>query len=142
MTIKCEICGIRSAKYVCQNCGSRVCTSCFDLSLEFCIKCAEKSPIEGRLKYGVGFKIMVLGFVLSFLGMLVMIMSAIFSGELSGLSFIILLLPIPIGVAAGPYGGILLILALVLTVIFITILILTGRRYLRQRPPEGLAKGV
>jgi len=85
---------------------------------------------------------MVLGFILSFLGMLVMIMSAIFSGELSGLSFIILLLPIPIGVAAGPYGGILLILALVLTVIFITILILTGRRYLKQHPSEGLTKGV
>jgi uncharacterized membrane protein len=142
MTVKCEICGIHNAKYVCQNCGSRVCTSCFDPSLELCIKCAEKSPTEEGLKYGAGFKVMVLGFILSFLGILVMIISAIFSGELSGLSFVILLLPIPIGVVAGPYGGILLILALVLTAIFITILILTGRRYLKQHPPEGLAKGV
>ncbi len=142
MTVKCEICGIRNAKYVCQNCGSRVCTSCFNPSLEFCIKCVEKSPIEGELKCGAGFKIMVLGFVLAFLGILVTIILAILSEELSGLSFIILLLPIPIGVAAGPYGGILLIFALILTVIFIAILILAGRKYLKLYSSEKLAKGV
>lgn len=141
MTVKCEICGIHNAKYVCQNCGSRVCLSCFNPHLEFCIKCVGSSYSEKGLKYGIGFKIMILGFALTFLGVLITIILAILTGA-GDLSFVILLLPIPIGVAVGPHGGILLILALILTAIFMAILILAGRKHLKSFSSKEMPEGI
>ncbi len=141
MTVKCEGCGVRNAKYVCQNCGSKVCPSCFNPHLEFCIKCAGSSYSEAGLEYGIGFKIMILGFALAFLGILITIILAILTG-VGDLSFVILLLPIPIGVVAGPYGGILLILALILTVIFMAILILISRKRLKSFISKEMPEGV
>lgn len=141
MTVKCEICSAHNAKYVCQNCGSRVCPSCFNPLLELCVKCTVSSPPEAELKYGVGFKIMIIGFVLVFLGILVTVTLAILRG-VGNLSFVILLLPIPVGVAAGPYGGLLLIFTLIVTLLFMVILILTSRRHLRQFSSREASEGV
>jgi len=94
-----------------------------------------------KLEYGVGFKIMIIGFVLVFLGILITVALAILRG-IGNLSFVILLLPIPVGVAAGPYGGVLLIFALIMTLVLMIILILTSRRHLRQFSPKEVSEGV
>lgn len=140
MTVKCEICGVNNAKYVCQNCGSRVCQSCFNPQSELCVKCVVKAYPEVKLDYGIGFKIMIVGFILAFLGILITIILAILAG-FENLSFVILLLPIPIGVAVGPYGGLLLIFALIVAIVFMIILILVSRKMFKaslRRISEGV----
>jgi hypothetical protein len=38
---KCEICGVKFAKYVCAGCGREACSSCYWLQVGLCKKCTE-----------------------------------------------------------------------------------------------------
>ena len=39
MPVKCEICNRKLAKYVCIECGARVCEDCYDRESLMCIRC-------------------------------------------------------------------------------------------------------
>jgi len=44
--MKCEICGINEAKYVCISCKRNVCASCYRPMLGLCIECAPVAPLK------------------------------------------------------------------------------------------------
>jgi len=39
---KCEVCGIKYAKYKCAGCGREVCPGCYWLQMGLCSKCSKK----------------------------------------------------------------------------------------------------
>ena len=43
---KCQICGLRVAKYGCNHCGKNACETCFDLSNGICISCKQGKKIK------------------------------------------------------------------------------------------------
>jgi len=96
--MKCEICGIRDAKYTCINCGRRVCEECFNLEKWICIKCS--GNVEGNLngeEFNIILKTSIIGFSLIFLGIIIIMISQILMGGfISGGIIIFPFLPIPI----------------------------------------------
>jgi orotate phosphoribosyltransferase len=58
MKVKCDICGVNEANYVCISCKRNVCASCYRPMLGLCIDCAPLAPLKeesiGELKTLVG----------------------------------------------------------------------------------------
>ncbi|RLI27427.1 hypothetical protein DRO58_04395 [Candidatus Bathyarchaeota archaeon] len=132
MTVLCEICGRFEARYVCQKCGARVCPTCFDQSTLLCVNCLRREGLAKQESYSetgfpMGFKLILAGFILTFIGILTIISAALATGRTGDISFVILLLPIPLGIVTGPYGWLLLIVALVLTAVFMLLIIRRGK---------------
>lgn len=133
MTIRCEVCEKFEARYVCQRCGARVCSLCFDSSTGLCTNCLKGENLAkpmgrfDKLALSTGLKLVLSGFILTFIGILVIILSVLATGKIGDVSFVILLLPIPLGVAVGPYGSLLLIVALLLMVFFLFLIIMLGK---------------
>ncbi|MEM2136799.1 MAG: B-box zinc finger protein [Candidatus Methanomethylicia archaeon] len=126
--MKCEICGLREARYVCSECGRRVCEECLEPNEWKCIKCIECGEREF---IGIGdyenteilWKTTLIGFIIIFIGIiLIMVSSIIMGGTVAG--GIIILPFIPIFFMNGPYeiGIILTATILVMTIIFLIIL--------------------
>ena len=126
----CEICSKRVARYVCQECGRQVCQFCFEPNTWFCSDCYDRlkreAPVLESLPWSTSFKLFLLGFTLTFLGIIVMMIATIFFGSPSSAGGVIWILPLPpIGFGAGPYAfwAILLVVALAILslVLFITL---------------------
>ena len=133
MTVICEICGQHEARYVCRKCGARVCPICFDQSTALCVNCLPKETLakqesHSEVVFPLGFKLILAGFVLTFIGVLTIILTALTAGKMGDISFVILLLPIPLGVVVGPYGWLLFIVSLVLIAIFMVLIVRLGKR--------------
>lgn len=130
MTVRCEVCGRFDARYVCQSCGARVCPLCLNPYTGLCPNCAK---VEGaklvKVKAGlpVGFKLMIAGFIAAFIGIFIIMLAAVLTGA-ADISFVVLLLPIPIGLAAGPHGWLLLIIALIVAAVFLALILLIFRK--------------
>lgn len=126
--MRCEICGLREAKYVCSKCGRRVCEDCLEPNEWKCIKCIESGEggfieIGGDEKTEILWKTTLIGFVIIFIGIiLIMISSIIMGGTISG--GIIILPFIPIFFMNGPYeiGIILIAIILAMAIIFLIII--------------------
>ena len=48
----CEICGKKTAKYVCQECGALVCEDHFNIYLAVCERCMAEKTRQAKISYG------------------------------------------------------------------------------------------
>jgi len=119
MPVLCELCGERPAKYVCQECGRRVCRYCFDIYYELCKDCLKpvlEEMKQGRVEEIIDInwmlKFTLIGFIMIFLGIfLVIIASLAVMSETSGV-FFVFIGPFPIVFGYGPYAPHLVILSI------------------------------
>lgn len=128
----CEICGKRPARYICQECGREVCQSCFEPNAWFCSNCYRRlkreTPAPELLLWQTPFKVLLLGFILMFIGMIIVIVAAVFFGASISAGTLIWIPPLPpIGFGIGPYAFWLVLFAVALTV-FGLVLFITLRR--------------
>ncbi|MBS7634833.1 DUF131 domain-containing protein [Candidatus Bathyarchaeota archaeon] len=138
MSVKiCELCGKRNARYICQECGKAVCERCIEPYTWLCLECYGKTEVsarlgaetEGREVLQSSFiKLFIIGFMLMFIGMIILFLAALLTGLKDSLSFIFLIGPIPIILGSGQYSLLLIILATVLTIICLAAFIFVSRR--------------
>jgi len=114
----CEVCGKRAARYVCQECGHEVCEICFEPSTWFCSSCYGRLGRETPRIFPWSFplKLFLLGFLLIFIGMILMIVVAVLSGS-SAFGAVVFIGPIPIVLGAGPHSIWAMALAVALTIL-------------------------
>ncbi len=136
----CELCGKRSARYICQECGKAVCERCIEPYMWLCFECYGKteasarveSGIEGKTIFQTSFmKIFIVGFMLIFIGMMILFLATLLTGLKDSFSFIFLIGPIPIIFGSGQYSLPLILLATVLTIICLAAFIFLSRRRIR-----------
>jgi len=129
----CELCGKRSAKYICQECGRAICEACIEPYTWLCLDCYGKTKgyaeekTQEILHIPLSIKLFLLSFILMFAGVLILVLTALLSGLTGSLGIILLLGPIPIIIGYGEHVIPLLILATVLTIICIVIFIFFSR---------------
>lgn len=126
VAILCELCGKRPAKYVCQECGRRVCQYCFNTYYEACKDCLKSISehikllsVERGVNINWTLKSMIIGFVIIFLGMLIIIIASLTSVSETSSTFFIFVGPFPIIFGYGPYAPYLLIFGILIFVIFL-----------------------
>ena len=129
----CEICGKRAARYICQECGREVCRFCFEPSTWFCLDCynslKREAPVLESFPWPTPFKLFLLGFVLMFVGMVVMVIAAVFFGASVGAGVSIWIPPLPpIGFGVGPYAFWAILLAVALAILDLVLFITLRRR--------------
>ncbi len=130
----CEICGQRTARYVCQECGREVCEACLGPHTWICSDCYGRVKREAPAfeaipwsTWSTPFKLFLLGFLLIFVGMIFVIIAAVVFGTSTTFGAVIFVGPIPIVLGAGPHSLWAIVLAVALT-IFGVILFLVLRR--------------
>ncbi|MHA1581916.1 MAG: TIGR00304 family membrane protein [Candidatus Baldrarchaeia archaeon] len=126
MTVLCELCGERPAKYVCQECGRRVCQYCFDTYYEVCNDCfkaigehTELLSVERGINVDWMLKFVIIGFVIMFLGMIIIAITSLTTISGASGTFFIFIGPIPIIFGYGSHASYLLILSILIFVIFL-----------------------
>ena len=73
----CEVCGKRSARYVCQECGRKVCEVCLEPRTWICSDCYNRlkseipTPAVEAFTWSTPFKLFLLGFLTIVVGMIV-----------------------------------------------------------------------
>lgn len=141
MPISCEVCGTRQARYVCSECGRRVCPFCFDPYVGLCTFCLREVQAVDKVEEDktvldrwvrAGFLLVFIGITLTFLGVLLMAFSGGLGREISGGIVIIPFIPIPLGIGFGPYGWLLTVLAFILAVILLVLTLIYWRKLLFQ----------
>lgn len=136
MSLKlCELCNKRSAKYVCQECGRVICERCIDSYSWLCLECYEKfrrvSPLETEEleRTQIPFmKMFLLGFILMFIGVIILVLATLLFGLKESFSLIFLIGPIPIILGAGENIILPLIFAAVLITIYIIVIVLLAKK--------------
>lgn len=128
----CEICGKRTARYVCQECGEEVCEACLEPHLWVCSKCysrvkREAPPFE-VIPWATPFKLFLLGFFLIFIGMIFVMISVVLSEAPATFGAIVFVGPIPIVLGAGPNSLWAIMFATALTIVAL-ILFLVLRKW-------------
>jgi len=129
----CEICSKRAARYVCQECGREVCQFCFEPNTWFCSNCynrlrGENSAPES-FPWQTPFKLFLFGFVLMFIGMVVMMVATVFFGASVSTGTLIWIPPLPpIGFGVGPYPFWVILIALAFTIFGLVLFIMLRRR--------------
>jgi len=75
------------------------------------------------------FKLFLLGFLLVFVGVIVLIAAAVLQGDQANISGVVAVFvgPVPIILAAGPYAPFLVVLAVILTIIGFVVFFLMRR---------------
>jgi len=132
----CEICGKRTARHVCQECGRKTCEVCLEPSKWLCSECYRKieheTPMpeaEANLSLNIPFvKLFILGFFLIFIGMVILIVAALISGSTESFSFFVIIGFIPIVFGAGQDLFWPLLFAIILTVLSIGFFIILWKR--------------
>ena len=126
----CQLCGRRSAFYVCQDCGRLVCPNCFDLLRWSCSESQRKFEARIQERYATGFPFPIAmwlffaAFAIMFIGMLLMAVGSTSGLKNVGAGGAILIGPIPILLAGGPYSAVPVILAGLLTVVSVAVFLL------------------
>lgn len=137
MAKMCEVCGERASRYVCQGCGRAVCELCIEPHTWLCPDCygrrvREPTPSENIEEIAPpipsAIKLFFIGFMLVFIGVIVLMLTVLLSGITRSFGLILLLGPIPIIFGAGENVTPLLIVAAILTIICIAIFIILNRR--------------
>jgi uncharacterized membrane protein len=102
----CKICGRRSAKYICQECGREVCEVCLEPHTWICTECNKhlkpETPFFQTGPWPTPVKLFLLGFLLIFIGMTLITITAVLYGTSANFGAIIFIGPIPIVLGAGP----------------------------------------
>ncbi len=131
--VKCEICGRRDAKYVCQECGRRVCELCIDPYTFTCIDCLDKIKSKTRIPAYTSMpigapvnsiaKFMLIGFVVAFIGMMLIMVGAIISGaQISGSVIIFPFIPIPFIIGVGPESITATLISVIVAIVFLILI--------------------
>lgn len=88
MTKICEICNNRLARYICQECGRSACEFCFIPERWLCIECYRKlayqppiQPITRKIEIGFPIKLFFIGFIIMFIGTLIIILSSLYAAS-------------------------------------------------------------
>ena len=121
----CAVCGMRDASFVCHNCGRTACQECFDTNRWRCSCCnlstsAYDVNLRGPPISASG--LFLLAFAMIFVGVLLMSFAPMMSGESVGsVGTVILIGPIPIILGSGPLAGVMVVLALVLTIVVVVL---------------------
>jgi len=127
----CEICGRNPAVYVCSECGRNVCPECFEPDAWICSICYEKRrKASGRgpsTPHLFPTNLLMIGFLLIFLGMILMFIAGLTEGASASSGLIIFIGPIPIILGAGKYSLLAVILAVILTIFGIILYIFLRR---------------
>jgi len=127
----CEICGKRAARYVCQECGREVCQFCFEPNTWVCQDCYNHLRLEApeeAFPWPTPFKLFLLGFILMFVGMIVMVIAAVFFGVPASGGVFVFIPPLPpIGFGAGPYAFLAMLLVVALAIGLILFVVLRRR---------------
>jgi len=131
----CEICGKRSARYVCQECGRKICEVCIEPRTWVCSDCYSRlkprapAPTVEAFTWSTPFKLFLLGFLIIFVGIIVMMIAAVFLGASAGAMIWILPFP-PVVVGTGPhlYSIWMAILAIVVIVLGVVVFFALRKR--------------
>lgn len=128
---KCEICGKRMARYVCQECGREVCQFCLEQSAWVCLDCYRRLESETpRLEvfpWSTPFKLFLLSFLLVLLGTIFITIASVLPATIS-IGVVVFLGPIPIIVGAGPHLVWIILLAFALTILGIVVFFALRKR--------------
>jgi len=136
----CQTCGKRPARYVCQECGQEVCQICLEPNMWVCFPCYEKirqktptlpREIPGVPSWPLPFKLFLLGFLLIFIGMILMMMASVLLGASAGAVIWIIPFP-PIFLGAGPHPSTALAIILAIILILGVVLFITLRKQARR----------
>jgi uncharacterized membrane protein len=132
--VKCEICGIRDAKYVCSKCGRRLCEECFNTQLWMCRECiGQNYPkyVEGWRVADTLMKTFTIGFTVILIGIILIMLSQIIIGGTFGGIIIFPFIPIIFFQKLEGATAILFILLMIATmIILIAIWVYLTRRIL------------
>jgi uncharacterized membrane protein len=129
----CEVCGKRAARYVCQECGREVCQFCFESTAWVCLDCYNSLNREGSAPGSFGwstpFKLFLLGFVLIFVGIIVMMIATVLFGASMDAGAVIWVFPLPpIGFGTGQYAFWAVLFGVALTVLGLILFIVLRKR--------------
>jgi len=130
---KCEVCGKRTARYICQECGLEVCQFCFEPNTWVCSDCynslkRETSALESS-QWSTPFKLFILGFILMFTGIIVVMIATVLFGTPVGAGTFIWIFPFPpIVFGTGPYAFWAILLSVALTVLGLVLFIRLRKR--------------
>ena len=128
----CEICGVNPAMYVCSNCGRNVCSQCFEKNSWLCIECYNKRNQGFKeevlwTSYPLFIKIFLIGFLLAFLGMIILMVAGLMEGVPQSSGIIVFIGPIPIMLGVGKPSLLAIFLAILLTIIGIVLFFIFRR---------------
>ena len=133
----CDLCHFGTARFVCLECGFKVCYRCFDEGSWLCIQCLKK--VEGRYPpafiqaerklLSLTMKLFIAGFAIMAIGIVLMVVASLLKciGAISG-GLIIFIGPLPIALGAGPYSEILILIGVLIAALMILIAFITFRR--------------
>jgi len=127
----CGLCGCRDASFVCHNCGRSVCNECFNSNQWWCRTCVNEtnSTITSGPTRFASTGLFFLAFVLIFVGILLMSLGPILSqGGNGSVGTVILIGPIPIILGSGPFAGVIVVLAILLTIFALIFGVILQRR--------------
>ncbi len=131
---RCEVCGRRAARYVCQECGRRVCERCLEPRVWVCLECYKRlqpeAPVAGASLWSVPFKLFFLGFLLTFVGVVLLMVSGFLSGDSAGFVWVLPFPPVVFGVG-WPYSVWVIMLVIALTVVGIVLFVLLRKEVRR-----------
>lgn len=129
----CEVCGKRSARYVCQECGRKVCEVCLEPRTWICSDCYNRlkseipTPAVEAFTWSTPFKLFLLGFLTIFVGMIVMMIASISLGASAGAMIWILPFP-PVIVGAGPHLYLIWVAVLAVAVVVLGVVVFFALR--------------
>ena len=131
---QCEICGRRVARYVCEECGRQVCGRCLEPHVWMCSECygrlRPEAPGIEPFTWSVPLKLFLLGFLLTFVGVVLLMIAGFLSGGSAGFIWILPFPPIIFG-AGWPYPIWAIALAVVLTALGVVLFVLLRRQMRR-----------
>lgn len=128
----CKICGKRTARYICQECGREVCEVCLEPHRWICIECYKRVKLETPpfepLSWPTPLKLFFLGFLLIFIGIVLVTTAAVLSGTSANFGAIVFIGPIPIVLGAGPNSIWMIILAVAITIVGLILFLLLRKQ--------------
>jgi uncharacterized membrane protein len=133
----CEICGVRPAKYVCQECSRNNCQACFEPNNCVCRDCYGRSRgADSSREYVQSktfFRLFLVGCFLVFVGTVFLMVSTVFFGATANFAGVIFVGPIPIVIGAGPDYLWAIALAFFLTIFGLAAFVLLRRRFRQEQ---------
>jgi hypothetical protein len=130
----CEICGQRAATFVCQECGRKACKFCFETTTWVCLGCHKslrrKTSVLESFRWSNPSKLLLLGFVLMFVGIIVIVATIFFFGAATDAGVVIWIFPLPpIGYGTGPYAFWTILFGIALTVPSVLLFSMLRKKY-------------
>jgi uncharacterized membrane protein len=128
----CEICGRRTARYVCQECGREVCEACLEPHMWVCSECygraRREAPSLKAVSWSTPLKLFLLGFLLIFMGMIFVTIATVLSGTPADFGAVVFVGPIPIVLGAGPHSLWAIALAVAITILGVILFLVLRKR--------------